>query len=321
MKVLVTGSSGFIGRWVCDALNNNGVTPIGLDLRKQALDQGWLEFYQCDILDKRSLRQVFEKVRPQRVIHLAARIDLNEKVNLAGYAPNIDGVENILDCSRESDTVDRIIVTSSQLVCKVGYVPKSDTDYCPNTLYGESKVLTEKLTRDMDVGGKDWCIVRPTTVWGPHMSDHYGRLLRLISKGQYFHCGQSMLFKSYSYAGNIAHQYWKVLSAPSHEIHRKTFYFADYSPLSLRQYTNDLAKELSAPKIRTLHLGSAKSLAFVGDILNKIGWKSFPFNSFRLRNILTEYQFDLSTTEQVCGDLPYSYEDGIKATAKWFLKQ
>jgi nucleoside-diphosphate-sugar epimerase len=321
MKVLVTGSSGFIGRWICDALRSNGMTPVGLDYRPKTIDQDWLEFFHCDILDKQGLSTVFEKVCPQNVIHLAARTDLNERVNLAGYAVNIDGVTNILECSRESISVRRIVVTSSQLVCKVGYVPTSDSDYCPNTLYGESKVLTEEITRDMDGGGKEWCIVRPTTVWGPYMSDHYGRLLSLINEGRYFHCGRSELFKSYSYSGNIAHQYWKILSAPSNDIHRKTFYFADYSPLSLRQYTNDIAKELKAPRIRTLNLGSAKTLAFIGDVLNSFGWKSFPFNSFRLRNILTEYQFDLSATQAVCGDLPYSYDDGVKATANWFMKQ
>jgi len=322
MIVLVTGSSGFIGRWVCETLNNHGITPLGLDLREKPLDQGWLEFYQCDILDKSKLRRVFQKVCPQKVIHLAARIDLDEKRNLTGYAVNIDGVNNVLECSMESKSVDRIIVTSSQLVCKVGYAPISDTDYCPNTLYGESKVLTEKITREYGFqSSKEWCIVRPTTVWGPYMSDHYCRLLRLIREGRYFHCGQAMLLKSYSYAGNIAHQYWKVLIAPPNEIHQKTFYFADYTPLALREYTNALAKELNAPRIPTLPLGFVKSLAFLGDILNGMGWKSFPFNNFRLRNILTEYQFDLSATEEVCGDLPYCLQDGIKATVNWFMEQ
>jgi GlcNAc-P-P-Und epimerase len=320
MIVLVTGSSGFIGRWVCAMLSNNGIKPVGLDIREKPLGQEWLEFYQCDILDKRHLREVFEKVRPQRVIHLAARTDLDEETNLAGYAANIDGVRNVLECSELSKSVDRIIVTSSQLVCKGGYVPKSDTDYCPNTRYGESKVLTEKITKDMDGGGKEWCIIRPTTVWGPYMNDHYCQMLRLIRRGWYFHCGQAMLFKAYSYAGNIAHQYWKVLITPSHDMSRRIFYFADYKPLALREYANRLAEELNAPRIPTLHLELVKTLAFMGDALNRMGWKSFPFNSFRLRNILTEYRFDLSATERVCGDLPYCFEDGIKATSEWFIK-
>ena len=30
------------------------------------------------------------------------------------------------------------------LVCKIGYYPKNEYDFAPNTLYGESKVLTAK---------------------------------------------------------------------------------------------------------------------------------------------------------------------------------
>jgi hypothetical protein len=36
-----------------------------------------------------------------------------------------------------------------------------------------------------------------------------------------------------------------------------------------------------------------------------------------LNNILTEYIFDLSQTEQVCGELPYSLEEGVKELVYW----
>jgi hypothetical protein len=52
-----------------------------------------------------------------------------------------------------------------------------------------------------------------------------------------------------------------------------------------------------------------KTLARMGDGLDAAGWKQFPLNSFRLNNILTEYQFDLTATKAVCGDLPYSFKD------------
>ena len=66
MIALVTGSSGFIGRWVCDTLNIHGITPVGLDLREKPLDQGWLEFYQCDILDKAQSMESFSKSLPSK---------------------------------------------------------------------------------------------------------------------------------------------------------------------------------------------------------------------------------------------------------------
>ena len=90
------------------------------------------------------------------------------------------------------------------------------------------------------------------------------------------------------------------------------------SPLSLRDYVNGLAYELGARKVPTMPIVLARFLAFIGDIINTVGLKSFPFNSFRLNNILTEYQFDMSKTKKVCGELPYSISDGIKETVEWY---
>jgi len=320
MRVLVTGSSGFIGQWVCRTVAEKGFEVVGIDIAAcQPCSE--MAFYKTDILDANALSAVFHKTQPDCIVHLAARTDLDEKKDIKGYAVNTDGVHNVLQCISNSRSIRRVIVTSSQLVCSVGYIPKNDTDYRPNTLYGQSKVETENITRQLDGGGKEWCIVRPTTVWGPGMNSHYQSLLKLICQRRYFHCGSAKLFKSYSYAGNIAFQYMKILSAPAERIHGQTFYLADYEPLALQDYTNKLAESMGAPGIPTLPVFLARWLAFAGDGLNRIGLRQFPFNSFRLRNILTGYQFDLSKTREVCGDLPFSFDEGVKATAKWYLEQ
>ena len=122
-------------------------------------------------------------------------------------------------------------------------------EYCPDTLYGKSKVLTEKIVREEDGGGVTWCLVRPTTVWGPHMKPHYQNLLRYIQQRRYFHVGRRERYKSYGFAGNVAYQYYKLLMAPAEKVHRKTFYLADYEQLSLRAYVNQLQAGLGAPPI------------------------------------------------------------------------
>jgi nucleoside-diphosphate-sugar epimerase len=318
-RVLVTGSSGFIGAWLVDELKRYGHEVVGLDTVMPAKPLTLDEFIACDICDKPALLSVVQRVQPDAIVHLAARTDLEETRNLQGYAANIDGVRNLVEAVSKTPAVRRVIYTSSQLVCRVGYVPKGDEDYCPNTRYGESKVLTETITRAADGGGTSWCLARPTTVWGPHMSAHYQSMLRYIVSGQYFHCGREELFKSYVYAGNIAYQYRRLLNVESSMIHRQTFYLSDYAPLSLRSYTDGLARELGAKPIPTMPLIAAKALAGVGDALNFLGFKRFPFNSFRLNNIRTEYIFDLSKTQAVCGPLPFTQEQGIRETARWFL--
>ena len=319
MKILVTGGSGLIGRWLLFLLEENGYETVNLDLRDPDFSVSKCKYVSVDICDAPAVTSIFQREQPDFVIHLAARIDL-EGTSIDDYKSNSEGVRTICNAVQATPSIKRVIYTSSQLVCKVGYVPKGDTDYCPNNYYGQSKVLTEKIVREEN-GAVEWCLVRPTTVWGPHMNEHYQSFLKNLKRGTFFHFSQRPLYKSYSYAGNIAFQYLKLLTAPKVQVHRRTFYLADYEPLSLRKYVDLLAQRLDAPRVKSMPYPVARVLALCGDLSRFIGIKNFPFTSFRLNNILTEYQFDMSPTKAVCGDLPYTFEDGVKATAEWFLSE
>ena len=319
MKVLITGSSGFIGGHLVRALVALGYSVLGIDaVQPKGAISGW-SFQECDLLNPFTLGTILEEFSPDCVVHLAARTDLDEKANLhEDYAVNIAGVENLVKSVRASASVRHCIYTSTQLVCPVGYVPDSALDYRPETLYGESKMLGEKIVRDFDGGGATWCIVRPTTVWGPGMNPHYQRFFRMVAEGRYFHVGRGPLRKSYGYVGNIAHQYTKLLQADKKDIHRKTFYLADYEPLSLRDWADVLSDELGSPDIKTIPQGVARLAAICGDFVNACGFRGFPFNSFRLRNVLMEYQVDLADIERICGSLPYTMHHGVKETVRWY---
>ncbi len=313
----MTGGSGLIGRWVLSLLAEKDYETVNLDLRKPDFALPNCRHVYGDICDLQAATSIFENERPDFVIHLAARIDLAGS-SVDDYKSNSVGVRSICKAVQATPSVQRVIYTSSQLVCKVGYVPTGDTDYCPNNYYGESKVLTEKIVRE-EGGEVVWCLARPTTVWGPYMNEHYQSFLKNVKRGTFFHFSKKPLYKSYSYAGNIAFQYVQLLVAPNSDVDRKVFYLADYEPLSLRKYVDLLAKYLDAPKVRSIPYPVAKAMALCGDMVKAVGMKDFPLTSFRLNNILTEYQFDMSATKAVCGELPYAFEEGVKATADWYL--
>src|SRR5262249_24119781 len=150
-----------------------GNIVVGLD-RREAAESGWAAGHRlCDILDGARLTEIFRAEAPDAVVHLAARTGVDETRDIAGYAANTDGVRNVLAAVAATPSIRRAIYTSSQMVCRTGHVPRDDRDYCPHTLYGESKVLTEKIVREADGAGREWCIGRPTTVWGPFMKPHY----------------------------------------------------------------------------------------------------------------------------------------------------
>jgi nucleoside-diphosphate-sugar epimerase len=317
-RVLITGGSGFIGTNLVQYHLDRGEEVLSIDVNPPQT-AGHNRFWKrVDILQEEELRRIFEMYLPEYVYHLAARTDLDEKRSIEGYSANTVGVRNLIRSIKASGTVRRCIFTSTQLVCRVGYIPAGDSDYAPNTLYGESKVIMEKMVKEHDGGGSSWCIIRPTTVWGPWCSPHYRRFLGLIGRGKYFHIGPMDRNKSYGYVENFCHQIRAVMYAAPLAVNGQTFYVADYEPTSLREWAEAISREMEAPAIRTFPLYFATVAAYIGDVAGVLGFRNLPFNSFRLRNIMTEYIFDLSKLRNIAPQLPYTMVDGVRHTVEWY---
>jgi nucleoside-diphosphate-sugar epimerase len=122
-------------------------------------------------------------------VHLGARTDLGETEDIQGYDANIQGVKNLIDAINATPSVTRVLFASSMLVCKFGYRPQSDNDYCPDTLYGQSKVKTENIIRQTKLSA-EWAIIRPTSIWGPWFAEPYLNFFQMIVAGRFVHPGR-----------------------------------------------------------------------------------------------------------------------------------
>jgi nucleoside-diphosphate-sugar epimerase len=258
---------------------------------------------------------------PDYVLHFGARTDLDEHENLSGYSANIQGVRNMVDAIKSTPGIQRTIFASSQLVCRVGYQPVNDEDYCPNTLYGHSKVIGEQIVRASGEVGGSWVLVRPTSIWGPWFDIPYRTFFMTINKGIYIHSGKIQTHKKWGFVLNSVHQIHKLLIRPDEEINSKTFYLADYSPLILKDFANAVQKEMGARKIMTLPFWFMRLIATGGDLLKIFFWKNPPLTSFRLNNIVTNEIQDTSSLEAITGPLPFSYHTGIEKTVIWLKSQ
>ncbi len=316
-RLLITGSSGFIGANAVDYFLSRGYTVSATDRVVPSQARHQPVFTQCDLLDAAGLKRLFAGFEPDYVLHLGARTDTFERRSVTGYAANMQGVQNLLDAANTCSSLRRIIVASSRLVCRIGYVPRSEDDYCPPNLYGESKVETERLTRAAKLRA-EWLITRPTAIWGPgFLVPSYRDFFEQIRRGRYVHVGCRNPRKTFGYVKNFTFQMEKLLLAASEEVQGRVFYVGDYEPVALRDWANLIAAEFGRGRVRTVPVNVMRAGAFLGDVMRRLGWGNVPLTSYRLANILTESVHDCTPLQAVTGALPYDLATATRDTVGW----
>jgi nucleoside-diphosphate-sugar epimerase len=314
-RLLITGGSGFIGTNAAEMARQAGIPVCNFDIRPPRCAAHVPVWQQGDLLDAGSLRKHIGAFHPTHVLHLAARTDLDETRHISGYAANTDGVANLLDALDRTDCR-RVVFASSMLVCRNGYQPRQDHEYCPDTLYGESKVQGENLVRRHN-SGFVWSIVRPTSIWGSWFGAPYRQFFHAVSRGLYRHPGPAEIEKALGYVGNTVWQLYRILAAPDAAIHSRTFYLSDYEPLTTRRWANLIAQEFGSGPVRQLPMPLMRMAAFAGDLAQTARIRAVPLTSFRLRNMLTPSRFDLREIADISGPLPFTVEQGVKETVAW----
>lgn len=314
-KVLITGGSGFIGTNLLLFLIEK-YEILNIDIRESNLTELQKYTSLVDITNYEKLRNVVISFSPDYIIHLAARTDLNGK-SINDYSANTAGVSNLMKIIHELPNLKKLIVTSSMLVCHTGYYPKDQFDYAPNTLYGESKVETERIVWD-NKPQCDWAIIRPTSIWGPWFGVPYRNFFDMVISRKYFHIGRKSCTKTYGYIGNAVYQIEQILFHETLNEDQKVFYIGDNPPTNIETWANEIAEELNY-NIKRVPFWMLKTAAYFGDLL-KLFNITFPMTSFRLKNMTTDNIIDLSETYNIAPNPPYSRIDGIKTTLQWLKK-
>ena len=318
LKIVVTGGSGFIGTNMIELLEYSDFKIFNYDISMPKNLKHIQYWSRVDILDKEYLISNLLKDKPDFIIHLAARTDLNENDNINGYRVNIEGVKNIMDGAIKIEGLKKIIVASSMLVCKLGFYPNSFDDYAPNSLYGQSKVLTEQIVKEYNI---NWTIVRPTSIWGPWFAAPYRNFFELVMKGFYFNISNKYSStKTYGFVDNTCKQILSLLLNNNECVNHNYFYLGDIKSINITDWANSIRRLNSQSKPITLPKYLLKFAAKIGDLLKDVfRLHSFPMNSFRYKNMTNNNIIhDLTRTVEVTkiGDKT-NLDDEIIKTIVW----
>lgn len=161
-RVLLTGGAGFIGSHVAEALLRRRLQLWILDNLDEFYSPAWkkanlenirrvgsFEFSQVDICDRVRLREAFERIRPEVVIHLAARAGVRPSIEQPHLYEqvNVAGTLNLLEICRQLPVRKFLFGSSSSVYGATSQVPFSENqvELRPVSVYAATKLAGEML--------------------------------------------------------------------------------------------------------------------------------------------------------------------------------
>jgi UDP-glucose 4-epimerase len=154
VRALVTGGAGFIGSNLADALvaRDHQVTVVD-DLttgKRENLDAALAagaELVEADIRDAEAIHDVFGRVKPEAVFHLAAQIDVRKSAADPAWDAgiNVGGTVNVLDAARAAGVRRFVNTSTGGAVYGEGQILPAPEEHpvAPEAPYGQSKFAAE----------------------------------------------------------------------------------------------------------------------------------------------------------------------------------
>lgn len=328
-KIVVTGSSGFIGYHLCSKLLSLGFYVYGIDnmndyyeltLKESRLKQletyNNFSYHRVDIKNTQVLESLFNIIKPSHVINLAAQAGVRYSIeNPQAYMDsNISGFLNILEACRKYPVKHLIYASSSSVYGGNSVVPFStnhNVDH-PVSLYAATKKSNELMAHtyshlyDIPTTG-----LRFFTVYGPYGRPDmaYFSFTKDIIDGnpiKIFNYGK--MERDFTYVDDIIEGIIKLINKPPQK------------NLNWNDKDGDLSSSFAPYKIYNIGNGSPVKLEkFISILEKKIGKKADKiYIDMQPGDVLKTYA-DVSDLENKINFKPNtSLEEGLEKFVEWY---
>ena len=246
MNVLVTGATGFIGRFLTQRLVEGDYNVFAL-VRKFSqvdfLNSLGVNLIYGDITDEKSLRNISAH-KIDVVFHCAAHGTHRNWGKL--YAVNVIGTENICKLCLEMG-VERLLYLSSTAVVNGNGAPllTEDMPYRATSFYGRSKLYAEKKVIEFRGKGLRAAILRPPMVYGEGEPHALGKILFLLKHRFLPLIEEGKAKWQLAYVRNVVDGL--LLALCKDECLQGTFFLADDEALTVKEIFSTLSNAIDAP--------------------------------------------------------------------------
>lgn len=307
-KILVTGASGFVGRFLCEAFSQRGVS-LRAAVRKEVAFQLPLDvMVMGNMAANTDWSQALKQVSV--VVHLAARVhvmnDLAPDPLMAFRQVNVEGTLNLAR-QAASMGVSRFIYLSSIKVNGEYTAPNhpftAHDAPNPQDPYSVSKAEAEAgLRRLSEQSGMEVVIIRPPLVYGPGVKANFLTMLKWVNRRVPLPFGAIHNSRSLVGIDNLVDLIMTCVTHPAAA--NKTFLVSDNQDVSTTQLLKLIGQALGKPALLI-----PIPMHWMQLLFNRIGRRDLGLRLFG------SLQVDVALTQQTLGwTPPVSLEAGLKQT-------
>lgn len=328
MKVLVTGSTGFLGAAVCRALRARGDDVSGLSRTPApALTALGVQQYAGDIAD---LDAVIEASRGvDAIVHTAAKAGAWGAVE-DFYATNVTGTDNVLAACEMND-IRRLVFTSSPAVVHAG----GDLDGVNETTaypahyrahYPATKAIAEKRVLAANGAALATVALRPHLIWGPGDNHLLPRLVARARAGRLRLIGDGSNRIDTIFIDNAVDAHLAALDRLDigAACAGRVYFLAQNQPMAIADVINALLRSVGMPpETRSISRRTANVLGMVMEG----AWRMFrldgepPMTRFIAEQMSTAHWFDLTAAKRDLGYKPrVNFAEGLARLTTWQLR-
>ncbi len=322
MRIAITGGSGFIGRYCCEALLARGHDVRLFDLIPPDWTYEPAAFVRGDIRDGAACDALLDGC--DAVLHLAAAHH-DFGITTETYFGVNEGGARVLTESMDAHGIRRLCFFSSVAVYGDGPGPHDEQAAVrPSTPYGQSKLAGEEVFHRWATHGegRTALIIRPTATFGPRNYANMYSLIRQIHSGKFLMVGRGENTKSLAYVENLVHASLAEWEAGDREAFA-VFNYVDQPDLTSREIVDAVYAALGKPAPRrAVPRWMARILASPFDLFIRLTGKNLPISSRRIAK-LTE------VTSSYCADRIHArrslhavdLREGIARMVRWYLEE
>ena len=322
-KILITGSSGFIGSFLVDQALKNGLkvyAGVRNSSSRKYLKDERINFFETDFSDLNLLRKKLGDIEFDYVIHNAGVVKVNKKTAFFTY--NYELTKNFAEILKEvqPDLKKFTYISSAAAYGPAdnhpGEIVREEDTPRPIDTYGESKLAAEKWLKGQT--GFPYLIFRPTGVYGPRETEIF-TFFKAFNQGFEGHIGRKPQKMSFIYVKDLVRL---ILEATQSEIARKAYFVSDGKAYPTQELGVLAAKILDKKPLVKVNVPIAvvRVLAALGEGYGKLSGTIPALNLEKLKTLKSKnWQCDIAPLKNDFNFAPsYDLEEGLKETIQWY---